>query len=284
MTRSASSSAPPADDADHPGPDRMGVSGSQVAASVLASTSAAVVASFFGVAGTVIGAAVVSVVATVGTAAYGLGIRRTKARLVQVQALRLGRTEAGQEAAASRVDEGVPDAADPEPAAADPVMPEAAVDAVDAGPTGWWHGFARHRWSLAAGVALVLVLSLGAVSLLEVVTDGPLAGGTSGGRTSIGALFRGDDDDGGESDDGGSGGQPPATTVPAEGAPAPTTEPGAGASTTTTEAGRATTTTTPERSASTTTSTTAPPSTTTTTAPSTPSTTAPPPPDPPSPG
>ena len=58
---------------------------------MLASTSAAVVASFFGVAGTIVGAALVSIVATVGTAAYSLGIRRTRSRLQQVQALRLGR-------------------------------------------------------------------------------------------------------------------------------------------------------------------------------------------------
>jgi hypothetical protein len=86
MTRSTRSpdrpDAPSEGDAPRrDGHGRIGVSGSQVAASVLASTSAAVVASVFGVAGTVIGAAVVSVVATVGTAAYGLGIRRTRARL-----------------------------------------------------------------------------------------------------------------------------------------------------------------------------------------------------------
>ena len=59
-------------------PDRLGVTGSQVAGSVLASVSAAVVASYFGVTGTIVGAARVSIVATVGSAAYGLGLRRTR--------------------------------------------------------------------------------------------------------------------------------------------------------------------------------------------------------------
>ena len=48
----------------------------QVAAGALAAVSAAVIASFFGVAGTVIGAAVASVVSTVGAAVYTETMRR----------------------------------------------------------------------------------------------------------------------------------------------------------------------------------------------------------------
>ena len=50
-----------------------------MAAGALAAVSAAVVASLFGVAGTVIGAAVASVVSTVGAALYGESLRRTNA-------------------------------------------------------------------------------------------------------------------------------------------------------------------------------------------------------------
>jgi phage tail tape-measure protein len=53
----------------------------QVAAGALAAVSAAVAASFFGVAGTVIGAAVASVVSTVGAAVYTESMRRTHAGL-----------------------------------------------------------------------------------------------------------------------------------------------------------------------------------------------------------
>src|SRR3712207_4577894 len=53
----------------------------QVAAGALAAVSAAVIASFFGVAGTVIGAAVASVVSTVGAAVYTESMRRAHAGL-----------------------------------------------------------------------------------------------------------------------------------------------------------------------------------------------------------
>ena len=53
----------------------------QVAAGALAAVSAAVIASFFGVAGTVIGAAVASVVSTVGATVYTESMRRTHAGL-----------------------------------------------------------------------------------------------------------------------------------------------------------------------------------------------------------
>ncbi len=52
-----------------------------MAAGALAAVSAAVVASLFGVAGTVIGAAVASVVSTVGAALYSESLRRTNAQL-----------------------------------------------------------------------------------------------------------------------------------------------------------------------------------------------------------
>jgi hypothetical protein len=61
--------------------ERIQLSLAQVAASSLAAVSAAVVCSFFGVAGTVIGAAVASLLATVGSALYSYSLRRTRARI-----------------------------------------------------------------------------------------------------------------------------------------------------------------------------------------------------------
>jgi hypothetical protein len=275
MTRSTRSpdspDAPPERDAPRrDGHERIGVSGSQVAASVLASTSAAIVASVFGVAGTIIGAAVVSVVATVGTAAYGLGIRRTTARVQQLQALRLGRSDDTTRSGAAAGPSGdspmdAEDAPAPTPGAPSP--------AGEAGSTRWWEGFARHRFRLAGGVALVLALPFGAVSLIEVLTDGPLSGGSSGGRTSIGAVLgRGDD-----GDDGGATEVPTPTTAPGGDSdapsPAPAPEARSGGPTTTTEGGGGTTTTTERHPTSTTT--TAPPATTTTGPPTTTTTTEP---------
>lgn len=53
----------------------------QLIAGCLAAITAAVLASFFGVAGTVIGTALGSIVGTAGTAIYSHSIRRTRARL-----------------------------------------------------------------------------------------------------------------------------------------------------------------------------------------------------------
>lgn len=61
--------------------ERIQLSVAQIAASSLAAVSAAVVCSFFGVAGTVIGTAAASIVATTGSALYSYSLRRTRARL-----------------------------------------------------------------------------------------------------------------------------------------------------------------------------------------------------------
>ncbi len=65
-------------------PPRLGISAMQVAASALAAASAAVVASLFGVGGTVIGAALVSIVATTTSALYRHWARRTTDRLTSL--------------------------------------------------------------------------------------------------------------------------------------------------------------------------------------------------------
>ncbi len=61
--------------------ERVEISLAQVATSALAAVSAAVLCSFFGVAGTIIGTAVTSLVATVAGAVYSYSLRRTRTRL-----------------------------------------------------------------------------------------------------------------------------------------------------------------------------------------------------------
>jgi len=220
---------------------RLEVSGTQVAASVLASVSAAVVASFFGVAGTIVGAAVVSVVATIGSAAYSLGISRTQHRLQKLQELRPARpfptlwaeTVGGRDADA----DGDADREDG----------PATVDGDGAREGGWRDWLAERRWGLAAGVALVFVISLASVTLLELAGDKALsreAGGSA--RTSIGALVFGDDDDGG--DDTGPGDDVDTEVDDGSGgtldrAPATPADPGSGGTTTSTQPGGTTSTT-----------------------------------------
>ena len=55
-----------------------------MAASALAAVSSAVLLSFFGVAGTLIGAALASVISTVGAALYSTSLKKTNDRLRQV--------------------------------------------------------------------------------------------------------------------------------------------------------------------------------------------------------
>jgi hypothetical protein len=69
-------------DSDPDGPrERLELSAAQVAASSLAAVSAAVLCSYFGVAGTIVGTAAASIVATVGSALYSFSLRRTRSRL-----------------------------------------------------------------------------------------------------------------------------------------------------------------------------------------------------------
>jgi len=64
-------------------PERLSLSATQVLASGLAAASATVAASYFGVAGTVIGAALGSVISVVGGAIYSYSIRQTRNRVRQ---------------------------------------------------------------------------------------------------------------------------------------------------------------------------------------------------------
>jgi hypothetical protein len=64
-------------------PERLSLSATQILASGLAAVSATVAASYFGVAGTVIGAALGSVISVVGGAIYSYSIRQTHSRVRQ---------------------------------------------------------------------------------------------------------------------------------------------------------------------------------------------------------
>src|SRR5215210_3918097 len=110
----------------------------QVLAGALASVSAAVVASTFGLAGTLIGAAVTSVVATVAGALYTRSLERARARIRIRRNPRTGTLE--RELVAP-------------PAAPRPIS-----------------------WGLVAGAAaLVFVLAIGAVTAVELAARKPVA-------------------------------------------------------------------------------------------------------------
>src|SRR4051794_22213973 len=82
-----------------PGRNDGGLSPVQVTAAALASVSAAVIASLFGVAGTMIGAALASVVSTVGAAIYSDSLRRTHAGIRRAHGRVLRRGQPGSRSA-----------------------------------------------------------------------------------------------------------------------------------------------------------------------------------------
>jgi len=143
---------------------RLDLSVAKVLGSALAAVTAAVVTSFAGVAGTVVGAAVVSVVATVGTAAYTHSLNRAKERMRTVQAAQ-GRVRAGGAGGSTTTT--------PAPSR----TPRLAT------------------WAVAGAAVLVFLLSMGAVSAFELVAGQPLSSllGRHHDRsgTSVGRVFGG---------------------------------------------------------------------------------------------
>src|SRR3712207_2108824 len=78
-------------DTDKDQPKGLQLSATQVAAGALASVSSAVVASFFGLAGTLIGAALASVISTVSAALYSSSLQKTNERLRTARSQLTGR-------------------------------------------------------------------------------------------------------------------------------------------------------------------------------------------------
>jgi len=148
---------------------RLDLSVAKVLGSAFAAVTAAVVTSFAGVAGTVVGAAVVSVVATVGTAAYTHSLNRAKERMRTVQAAQ-GRVRAGGAG-------GAGGSTTTTPAPAPSRTPRLAT------------------WAVAGAAVLVFLLSMGAVSAFELVAGRPLSSllGRHHDRsgTSVGRVFGG---------------------------------------------------------------------------------------------
>jgi hypothetical protein len=144
-------------------PEKLHISLSQMLASSAAAVSAAVLCSLFGVAGTIIGTAVASLLATIGTAVYVHSLRRTKVRLRRLH-------QAG---------------------AASPPIAEVIKTARQQGR----HMFDQISWrAVAAGAAGIFVLTIAIVTAIEVRAGKPLSAlfgvSHSGNRTTtIGSDF-----------------------------------------------------------------------------------------------
>lgn len=187
-----SSSPPP----QRKGPD---ISGAQVAGSALAAVSAAVIASFLGVGGTVLGAALGSIVASVGGAVYSHSFRRAGDRLGDTKVLtvvtrpRVVRTAPGPGDVPVIEDA---DGAGGQPPYAEsgqesPDQPAEPVEVPQSGPLPAPGGRIPRWLSWKAAVALTVVafvLAIAAIEVVELVIGRPISGGSGG--TTISKLVK----------------------------------------------------------------------------------------------
>lgn len=177
----------------------LGLSTPQVAGSALASVSAAIAASWLGVAGTIIGAALGSLFGTVGSALYAQTLRNSRVAVQKIVPTRPGpanranRTgqanqpgRAGQDDAAGSVDNT--EESTEESTETQEVM-------VRADQAGLRDRLRALKWKrILVGSAVVLVIALGAITALEQLTGSPVSrytGGNDNQGTTIGRVFGG---------------------------------------------------------------------------------------------
>ena len=167
--------------------NRFGLSVIQIVASTAAAVTAALIGSRLGVAGTLTGAALASVVSGVGAAVYGHSLLVTRRKMAK--ALRLVRPGTTPSAPA-----GAATAAPATPAAADRRPSHPSVPGPDDDPTvvipraGQPAALAPRRsrrpstvvLAAAAAAAVIFAGSMATVTLVERVKGGPLSGGNSG--------------------------------------------------------------------------------------------------------
>ncbi|MER5742035.1 hypothetical protein [Streptomyces sp. NPDC002225] len=201
----------------------------QVAGSALAAVAAAVAASQLGVYGTILGAGVMSIVATCGGSVFQHLFRRTGEQLrdVTVQARGAGgggATRTPGHGARAPYGAGPADATAVLPAADDPdrtrmLRAPDATRLLTAHPVpdgefseATTHGTRLRGWKRSAlGAAVVFVLAMAGITTYEVLSGGDLSGGHG---TTVGSVVRG----GGERDSG-TDAPAPSTSTGRDGAP-----------------------------------------------------------------
>jgi hypothetical protein len=156
-------------DTDKDQPKGLQLSATQVAAGALASVSSAVVASFFGLAGTLIGAALASVISTVSAALYSSSLRKTNEKLRTARSQLTGRQSPVVETTA---------------AAAAPATPATKVLPAHLDPRRAPARRPRPRWTRVA--------AMGVITGIELIGQKPvsaLVGGTQTSQeTTLGAI------------------------------------------------------------------------------------------------
>jgi hypothetical protein len=170
-----------------PPPRRLELSSTQVAGSALAAVSAAFFASWLGTAGTLIGAFVGSVVATVGAATYTWWLRRTS-EAVRRTAAQVRETGMGSTVVVPRLRNRRPEG----PAGGEQESDE---DQDEDGPGRW--AFLRNRpWGKVALLTVgVMLAALASITVVEAVTGKPISALLRGDKstgTSVGRLVGND--------------------------------------------------------------------------------------------
>jgi hypothetical protein len=151
----------------------LGLSPAQVAGSALAAVTAAVFASFAGTAGTIIGAALGSVVATIGAAAYTASLRRS-AEAVRRTAAQVRQTSTLTGAIPRRVTDGPLRPGKRSRRAGDDEDPDLA-DETDTGPVEGF-GLRLLPWrKIALATVAVLVTTFGGITAVEAITGKPIS-------------------------------------------------------------------------------------------------------------
>ncbi len=204
---------------------KLGIDWLKTIAGALAAVSSAVLLSTLGAAGTIIGAALGSVVVTVGGALYSQGLGRSRERLVQAQAAALRKAGIAQaEVRRARRHQGDDQTVDAHLTHAEERLDEAkgdleAVTVERAGP-GWRERFGMLPWKrislVAAGLFAAAVLTITAFELVTGETLSSITGGSDGGGgTTITHLGGGSDGDTSQHDD----------KAPSDDGSSPTSEP-----------------------------------------------------------
>jgi hypothetical protein len=188
---------------EDPDERKLSISTTQVVASALAAMSVAFLTSWLGTAGTIIGACLGSVIATVGTAAYSWSLRRTSTVVKQTAAQvrqtalltnTLPRTVA-QGPLRKRASEPVEQPGE-ETSVLTPAEEAAAEAEVDPdAPAGRWDGFPWKKTLLATGA--VLLLTVAGITVLEVATGqsmSSLSGHEDTNGTTVRNVLDGDKD------------------------------------------------------------------------------------------
>ena len=197
-------------------PDRFwsGIQITKVAAGTLAAVSAAVIGSFLGVAGTLAGAAVASIVGSLGTEIYQRSLDRG-AKKLQTLAPTFVKAPAavGTPPVPAASEEDSPSHTVPEE---EREAPEEERAAPEAQPAASGKALPWRRIGVAAALLFVLAIaSLSVVELLAGRSVASMVGNDTGGRTTLSSVVR---------DDPGAGKPAPVESTPA-GEASPTEEP-----------------------------------------------------------